>query len=561
MLGITPSLNPWAADRQQARWADEPARGLARLLTARGWPLTIILAIQAALSLRLVWTATAFQDEALYLAVGHLELAHLQHHVPIPDFATYLSGAPVVYPPLGAIADSHGGLAAARLLSLVFMLVATALLHGVTRRVLSSRTAACFAAALFGWIGPAQFLGAFATYDALALTLLALATWLGVRAASTRLPARLMLITCGCVALVEADATKYSATLFDPVVVMVVALAVWQARGRVAGLTAGAVMTLLSGTLLAVAYRQAGPSYAQGIASTTLHRAAGTESVTAVLTLSAKATGVIAVLAILGAAAVTFGRHRNAPTTALAWTMAAAEFLAPAEQARIHTTVSAFKHVGYGAWFASSVAGYLLVLLPRLSLHARVRVSLLNGTLAVCTAMVILAGTIGASVADAQYRDWPNSSAMIATLSGMSRPGGYYLIEDSNVAAYYLRASIRWAEIDNTFYFGYVDMKTGKYVSNQPAYAAAIRNRYFTTIVLAFGDTQTVDQVILQDISRYRTYRLVRIIPYQTSSGRGEYRIFTLAPAAKAPAHGRRKRAAFRAARRALPTWPTSRTA
>src|SRR5260370_8189369 len=133
MLGIPPSLNPWAADRQQARWADEPARGLARLLTARGWPLAIILAIQAALSLRLVWTATAFQDEALYLAVGHLELAHLQHHAPIPDFASYLSGAPVVYPPFGAIADSLGGLAAARLLSLAFMLVATALLHGVTR--------------------------------------------------------------------------------------------------------------------------------------------------------------------------------------------------------------------------------------------------------------------------------------------------------------------------------------------------------------------------------------------------------------------------------------------
>ncbi len=68
MLGIRPSPNPLAADRQQNRWADEPARGLARPLTARGWPLAIILAIQATLSLRLGWTATAFQDEALYLS-------------------------------------------------------------------------------------------------------------------------------------------------------------------------------------------------------------------------------------------------------------------------------------------------------------------------------------------------------------------------------------------------------------------------------------------------------------------------------------------------------------
>src|SRR5260370_6879105 len=131
MLGIPPSLNPWAADRQQARWADEPARGLARLLTAHGWPLAIILAIQAALSLRLVWTATAFQDEALYLAVGHLELAHLQHHTPIPDFATYLSGAPVLYPPLGAIAASLGGLAAARCLTLHSLLLSPPPLHGL----------------------------------------------------------------------------------------------------------------------------------------------------------------------------------------------------------------------------------------------------------------------------------------------------------------------------------------------------------------------------------------------------------------------------------------------
>ena len=43
----------------------------------------------------------------------------------VPDFATYSSGAPVAYPPLGAIAVSIGGLVAARLLSLALMLGAT----------------------------------------------------------------------------------------------------------------------------------------------------------------------------------------------------------------------------------------------------------------------------------------------------------------------------------------------------------------------------------------------------------------------------------------------------
>ena len=108
----------------------------------RGWqaagsvlPLLIVLAVQAALSVRLVWADTAFQDEATYLWAGHLEWAHWLHGTPIPPFPTYFSGAPVIYPPLGALADSVGGLAGARVLSLVFMLGATALLWATAGRL------------------------------------------------------------------------------------------------------------------------------------------------------------------------------------------------------------------------------------------------------------------------------------------------------------------------------------------------------------------------------------------------------------------------------------------
>src|SRR5262245_54645476 len=43
------------------------------------WPLLAVLAVQLALSLRLVWSSTAFQDEGLYLRAGHLEWARLLH--------------------------------------------------------------------------------------------------------------------------------------------------------------------------------------------------------------------------------------------------------------------------------------------------------------------------------------------------------------------------------------------------------------------------------------------------------------------------------------------------
>src|ERR1700735_4921651 len=131
-----------------------------------GWLLVLVLIVQAALSLRLLRADTAFQDEAAYLWAGHLEWAHWLHGTPIPAFPSFLSGAPVIYPPLAAVADNIGGLAAARILSLLFMLGSTALLWDVSNR-LSGRRAAFFSAALFAILGPTLHLGAFAPYAAM----------------------------------------------------------------------------------------------------------------------------------------------------------------------------------------------------------------------------------------------------------------------------------------------------------------------------------------------------------------------------------------------------------
>jgi hypothetical protein len=84
------------------------------------WALAVVLCVQAVLSLRLIRVNTAFQDEALYLWAGHMEWSHWLHGTSMPLYATYFSGAPVLYPPLGALADSPGGLVGARLLSLGF---------------------------------------------------------------------------------------------------------------------------------------------------------------------------------------------------------------------------------------------------------------------------------------------------------------------------------------------------------------------------------------------------------------------------------------------------------
>ncbi len=559
-------------DARPGRGAGPDARpgrgaGLYRLLDVRGWPLAVVLVIQAALSLRLVWSATAFLDEGEYLTVGRLELAHILHHAPMPDVAIYLSGSPIVYPPLAAIADNVGGLAGARLLSLVFMLVTTIALHGVARRLLSSRTAAFFAAALFGWLGTAQFLGAFATYDAMALMLLALATWLGLRAIEADTALRYTLLCTAGLCLAVADAAKYASALFNPVVLAVVALAAWRADGRKAGLDSLGAMALAAALPLTIGYDLGGSSYGQGITSTTLTRAASNASVRAVLDLSAHATGIIAVLAVLGAVVLTAGRP-GWPTVGLAWALAGAEFLAPAEQARIHTLTSLFKHVGYGAWFACVMAGYLLAELPSLLARLgrsraagaarspgaggrprlRPRWALLAGT-AVGTAAVVAAGAFGVTVANGQYGDWADSRPMIADLSRLVQPGGYYLVEDPSVVTYYLGSKVQFSHVDSTYTsFNYVDPQTRKMLFSFPAFADSIKRGYFNDIVLAFGDTFGQDQAIVQDIGQDHNYRLIYKIRYQTSYGSGKYEIWQRIPSSPRAAH--RKRAARRHRRR-----------
>jgi hypothetical protein len=529
-----PSDEEWPA----ADHVDVPSGRLGRALASRRWPLLVVLAIQAALSARLVRSNTAFQDEGLYLWSGHLELAQLLHHAPVPEFASYFSGAPVIYPVIAALADDVGGLAGARLLSLVFILLATVMLHGMTRRLFSSRAAALFAVMLFAGTGSAQFLSAFATYDAMALMLLAVATWLGVLAAGCRLPAGITLIVIAALALAAANATKYASVLFDPVVIVVTALAVWRRSGKRAGLTAGLVLTVITAGVLAAAYRAVGLLYAEGISFSTLARATGTDPSGSILLMSARWVGINALLGIAGAVVITHA-WRHWPTTLLAWALAGAVFLAPAEQARIHTDVSLFKHVGYGAWFAAAAGGYLLAAFPRAAGRTRsagASAHRLAWWLRAAVASAVLAGTVGVVIADAQFKGWPDSRGLTAAIQRLGAPGGHYLAEDSTVPAYYLMRTVQWAQWSNTFYFGYTDPATGQYLQNAPAYADAIRHRYFAVIALAFGDTYPTDQVIVRDIRRYGGYRLADLIPYSDASGEGAYKIWILAPVPKPPA-------------------------
>jgi len=481
---------------------------------APAWlPLAVVLAVQAALSVRLVGADTAFMDEGTYLWAGHLEWAHMLHGVPLPPFSTYFSGVPVIYPPLGALADSVGGLAGARLLSMVFMLGATVLLWDITRR-LFGRRAAFFAAALFAVLGPTLHLGSFATYDAMSLFLLALAAWI-VAGAGERGEATGRMVTAGAV-LILANATAYSTALFDPVVLVLAVCVAWPVGRRVAARRAGILVTSTV-VLLGAALLIGGGSYLTGIRRTTLQRAPGSDASLIVLLHAWSWTGVVLVLA-LSAVFTSWATRLESRYRWLLVALAAAALLGPAEQAILQTSYSLNKHVGVGAWFAAIAAGYAADAFIAAAAPGRSRTL----TTAGCLTALAFPLVFGISQSWQFATSWPDSSSFLAIFGPLAdHSSGRLLVEDPGAARYYLTSGSqwqRWSSTRNIVLPGGTSTggPTGGVVApgNPAAFARYISQGYFSYVALNFADTTTLDLQIRADLVHSPHYRIVQVIPY-----------------------------------------------
>jgi hypothetical protein len=482
------------------------------------WPLVAVLAVQAGLSLRLVGANTAFQDEALYLWAGHRQWAHWLHGVAVPRFPAYFSGAPVIYPPAGALADSIGGLAAARVLSLVLMLAATALLWGTAGR-LFGRRAAFFAAALFAVLGPVLHLGAFATYDALSVFLIAVAAWCVVRAGD-RAEAAGWMIAAGA-ALALANAAAYSSALFDPVVLV---LALVTALPRPGGKLAArrcALLAAVAGALLAAGLLAGGSSYLTGIGQTTLQRVASGDSPLLVLAHSWSWAGLIVVLAA-GGIAVSWVTGPGRARTWLLAVLTSAALLGPLEQARLHTLASLNKHVGLGAWFAAIAAGYAADRFIAAAPAGRARAL----TCGACVVALAFPLTLGIGQSRQFATDWPDSTAFTAILRPLAdHDPGHLLVEDPSIAEYYLPAGRQWQRWSST---RNIILPSGASTDgpsraqgvtgpgNAAAFTQFIARGYFSLVALNFADTTPLDHRIAASLKANHHYHLIQVIPYGT---------------------------------------------
>ena len=429
-----------------------------------------ILFVQADLSLRLIWSNTAFMDEALYLRAGHIEIAHWLHGTyggAIAFFPTYFSGAPVMYPPLGALADNLGGLAGARLLSLCFMLGATVLLYAAAGRLFDRKTALA-GAALFAILGATQNLGAFATYDAMALFLTVLAAWLVIRARGWL--SEPLLITAA-LAMTLADATKYASALWDPVII-ILAMTLSRHGGWLRAVARGLRLTLYLVLILSTAVLIAGHAYWKGITFTTLTRASSTASAHVVVGRAYDWIGAVFLLAMLGMAFSSMRPWRDRVTC---MTLTLAVILAPLEQARIGTLTSLQKHVDFGAWFGAIVAGYAMAWMADYNRRKGWRLA------AVALPFVLIVGLFQSS---AMFRAWPDmSSAMPVTATVALHNPGKCLASENEVISYYLPHQVPSpSTCTGSYFFAHWDAQRKRELFGTAAYVFAIRHHYFAWI-------------------------------------------------------------------------------
>jgi hypothetical protein len=530
-----------------------------RLIWTSRVTVVVILIIQVVLSLRL--RNSAFEDEGLYLYAGHAELAQLLHGVHNSgDFTSYFSGAPIIYPLLGAAVDTAWSLEGARALSLVFMLGSTLLLYSFTRRLFGER-AGMWAAATFGLSEPVLFIGHFATYDAMDVFLLALTTWIVVRTAQRHWALPLLAAPVA----VLAAATKYVGVSFLPSIVAILFLLACQRWGFWRALLSSTLLSVTIAGLIRFALAITGDL--RDIETTTSALASGTTPASQILHESAVWTGLPFAVACLGA--LMYARRQYSDegvglrAARRAWgrlglglVLAGTAAAVPLYDLYKHFDIALNKHVAFGLLFAAPMAGLAMT---RFTGHRFRQVQW-------PVALSVLMAAMGASTSRQQFYDWPNSTQMIAQLRHFVTGGGEYYADTSEVPIYYLGSQTTFTDWTNQYSISYTGCHAARPLTGRPGYQAAVRDGFFKVVVFSELSPTNVDGTILTAMQDHHNYRLASSIPFATTTWRGSYEIWLrtipgrCASAARYRRARRRPRAAAGAVRHTAAARPVAST-
>lgn len=467
---------------------------------------------------------TAFQDEALYLYAGR-QIIHQWNGGPVPpNYAFYFSGYPYIYPVIGGFLDMVGGLELARAFSLACMLGVTAIVYSITGK-LFNRRAALFASAAYASTGVVLFLGRLATFDALCLFLIALATALSVHGGMSRRPWLTLAIGPP---LILAVLAKYVALLFVPSILgllacLSIAFVGW--RRALARLALALASLALS---LGITYKIIDKAAFHAIRGSTTNRAVGLKASRLwLLNHALHMGGAIWLIALIGLLLTLRLQWRY---RVLAVLLFGSSWLAPTYHIYMQEPTSLDKHIAFALFFAMPLAGYALAWVSgyeRQPFPRSYQGHWLAG-LAVVTVIFVL----GLSQSRTLYAGWANTSGLSTALHTQMRDGsGRILAEDIEVSSFDamdITEPWQW----NSFYYPYYISPTGQHLFGNTAIVQAIKDRFYAWVELSFIYLPQSAYFAAGQMAATRNYDLIAVILFSDAYGKAHFYLFRSAPVA-----------------------------
>lgn len=451
-----------AADLSQGqRWR--------RLRLVTPWlALLLICAYQVYAALRVPMIATAFEDEALYVFMGHRMIEHITEGAVLHEFpGSYFSGAPAIYPVLVGMVDSVWGLPGARGLSIVCIVIATIGVFGLARMMFGS-LAGVFAAAAFATCGSTIYQSNWATYDAMTAALIALGAWAAVYAGRHN---SLLAGPAVSLILTLAILTKYAGVAYLPVIAALVVLDRW-AEDRWTIVWRAAFMLAATAGLTFFLIMLWGRDIIPGIMQTTV-----TRNILAPMPRDAMVMelwdwfGPWLVAAFVGLLAMAlFDRSKFL----IGLVLFGALLLGPAQQIRMGENTSFAKHFAFGLIFGAVLIGYVLSKAVRWKWWL---------TAVPVAAVFALMGQHG-WVTAADFRTSYSSEAELTRVLSKAianNPGRPIMGERPSPQRYAFREETESRQWNDTYEFSYAGL------SGPEAYGKAVDQHYFGVIFLSFS--------------------------------------------------------------------------
>jgi 4-amino-4-deoxy-L-arabinose transferase-like glycosyltransferase len=431
------------------------------------WPRLVLAMIclgQVALAVLPQRNRSPFEDEGLYIYMGHRMLEHITSGAHLSEYpGAYFSGAPGFYPVLAALGDSVAGLPGARAVSLLFAVAAMICVNGLGRQLYGVR-AGLLGAVAFAICGSVVFQSWLATFDSTTMFFVAAASWLTAHSAQRNgylwAPLASVLMCCAVIA-------KYGGIAFLPVVgVLAIAVAVASGNDVVVVCRRAAFMVAGTSVLLFAMYTLWGQSLRDGIISTTVSRTPiNPAGPVELLGQVAQWVGPWLALAVLGALVA----RRAWPVSVV---LLIGAVIAPAQQIRVGEATSLAKHLAFGMIFAAPLIGLLLALLMR---------RLLPVTAPLVACVLVALGGWGLHASDRLLNGWVPDDGLIPVLQTLieASPGKTILGDQPSPERYLLREQTTPLQWTDTYSFSY-DNRTG-----MPAYEEAIQQTSFGIIYLS----------------------------------------------------------------------------